>query len=292
MKTFLLSVVLIFFSACNHLFFYPDSVEYSHPSDRHLVVDEHWLQSSSGNKLHLWRIRAPNISSVRASVLHFHGNAQNMSAHLAFVEWLTAHGYELVTFDYSGYGRSEGKADRHALIQDSISVLRWWQETSPALPRFVVAQSLGVALATWALSSADDVSVSGLVLDSGFASYRGLARKKLASVWLTWLLQWPLSFLISDEYSPIERAGQLSLPVLVFHSANDPVVPRLAGRELYEALTAADKQWILVKEAGHTLAMVGKEAKFHRRLILDFFGRLSKEWVLHERSVAGETQAQ
>jgi hypothetical protein len=54
--------------------------------------------------------------------------------------------------------------------------------------------------------------------ESTFASYRGIAREKLANFWLTWPLQVPLSWAVDDDYSPVDAIGRVSpIPVLIIH---------------------------------------------------------------------------
>ena len=40
----------------------------------------------------------------KGTVLFLHGNAQNISAHIAAVHWLPKAGYNLLLLDYRGYG--------------------------------------------------------------------------------------------------------------------------------------------------------------------------------------------
>lgn len=47
-------------------------------------------------------------STARGTVLHFHGNAANISNHVLQVEWLPDRGFNLLVFDYRGYGISQG----------------------------------------------------------------------------------------------------------------------------------------------------------------------------------------
>ena len=46
----------------------------------------------------------------KATVLHLHGNAANISNHLPLVAWLPARGYNVLMIDYRGFGRSAGQA--------------------------------------------------------------------------------------------------------------------------------------------------------------------------------------
>ena len=78
--------------------------------------------------------------------------------------------------------------------------------------------------------------LKALVLDGVPASYRDMARYTLANVWLTWPLQMPLSWLMPDGDSAITAIPQLAgLPVLLYQSLDDEVVPLSNGVRLYQA---------------------------------------------------------
>ena len=100
-----------------------------------------------------------------------------------------------------------------------------------------------------------------------------MARAKLAGVWLSWPLQWPLSFLVSDHLSPRDHAARVTIPVLDFHSKGDPVVPYALGRELFDSLGAKDKKWIAVDPPSH-IGAFGVEDDTYREAALEFIREL------------------
>ena len=68
------------------------------------------------------------------------------------------------------------------------------------------------------------------------ASYRDMARYTLANVWLTWPLQVPLAWLMPDGDSAITSMPALAgLPILLYQSIDDEVVPLSNGVRLYQA---------------------------------------------------------
>ncbi|MEN9808500.1 MAG: hypothetical protein RLZZ488_67 [Pseudomonadota bacterium] len=218
-------------SACNSLFYQPDKFIYSLPQQITPAYEEFRISSGTNDeKLNVWKFqsRRPRIGTV----VHFHGNAQNMSAHVWFVAWLIDAGFDVVTFDYRGYGESDGTANRKNTIEDGKSVLRWISQQPDNAPIFVIGQSLGGAVAYSALAQLDpQPPVRAIIIESSFVSYRQLARRKLASFFLTWPLQWPLSFLVTDQLSPSELSLKSRLPILFVHGTHDGVVPYSEGVE-------------------------------------------------------------
>ncbi|UPT75825.1 MAG: alpha/beta hydrolase [Elusimicrobiota bacterium] len=119
----------------------------------------------------------------------------------------------------------------------------------------------------------------GVILDSTFSSYRRVARGKLGSFWLTWPFQYPLTWgLVSDRWAPARLiARRKPVPLLMFHSTGDPVVPYAEGRRLYE-LAPGPKEFWKIEGTGHTEAMFAKGAQY-RRPILEWLERALESGV-------------
>ncbi|MCC2657786.1 MAG: alpha/beta hydrolase [Panacagrimonas sp.] len=237
---------------CTSVFLQPDHVR--HFPDRNLATpaDDVWITAADGSRLHA--LFLPAQREPRAAVLFLHGNAENVSSHVYAVNWLPAEGYSVLALDYRGYGRSEGAAGVDAIHEDAQSALEWLAAREPGrdAPLIVYGQSLGgsVALRLAAATPLRDRIVA-VVAESAFASYRGIAREKLAQAWLTWPLQWPLSLLISDRRSAIDVVDRISpIPLLLIHGQRDTIVDAAHSQRLYDAARDPKALW-LIPEGRH-----------------------------------------
>lgn len=263
-------LISLLLSGCNHLFYQPHKEIYLTPAKVKLTYEPLTIDTVDGERLQAWLIPsqvAPagdadskskslaikSAAKPKATILHFHGNGENMSTHFLFVGWLALHGYDVMTFDYRGYGESSGEATRAGLLLDAEAAIKAAAARSDKL--VIIAQSLGGAVALPAIARLNPASLKLLVLDSTFASYRDVARQVLNRVWLTWPFQYPLSWLISDELSPLEFAGAIKTPVLMLHSPQDPVVPFRGSEDLYERLGSQKKDFWKVDGKQHTEAL-------------------------------------
>ena len=203
-------------------------------------------------------------------VVQFHGNGENMTSHYLFVYWLALEGYDVFAFDYRGYGASGGKKSISGAVADGAAAIAAARKRAGGSSGRIVVlgQSLGGAIALASLEKDGGEGVKGVVLDSTFSSYRGVAQEKLGHLWLTWPLQWPLSrLLISDRYAPYKLIGRRKpVPLLVMHCENDPVVPYAQGRALYDA-AAAPKEFWKIAGSGHTEALGNRGAQYRRPLV-------------------------
>jgi uncharacterized protein len=251
---------------CNGLFYQPLASQVLTPTKFELDYREGSVPS--GNEtLAYWVISSSKERATRGTVVHFHGNAENMTTHFLYVAWLAEFGYRVVTFDYRGYGKSSGTPTRAGVVADGVAMLQFAVATWPDEPLVVIAQSIGGAIAVPAIVAAK-VRPHLLVLDSTFASYRHIARQKLDSIWLTWALQYPLSYLVSDELSPIDSAAEIRCPVISIHGTDDRIVPIEHGRALFAKVGSQSKEWWEIPQGEHTSAFAIENPEYRNRLLM------------------------
>ena len=261
-------VPLLAAGCVNGLFYHPTRVTYQTPSELGMAYEHVEFASADGTRLAGWFV--PARGKPGGTVIHFHGNAQNMSAHLTFVAWLQAEGFNLFTFDYRGYGQSEGHPDREGVYEDSVAALRYIG-SRPDIDQdrlLVYAQSLGGANAVAALAQDDGPRVRAIVLDSVFYSYRSIVRDKIAMVPVVSLLRWPLSFMIvGNAHSPSRSVGKLpEVPILFIHGTEDSVVPYHHSVDLYNHAEEPKALWT-VEGGRHGDAMLRTDEPYRKALV-------------------------
>lgn len=235
-----LLIVSLWLGGCSGLLFYPEPGLPFTPERAGLEYRDIDLRAADGTRLHAWWLPVKPGVELKGTVLHLHGNGGNLAWHLGGAYWLPEQGYQVLMLDYRGYGLSEGKPSLPAVYQD-IDAAFAWLEQAPEVqgkPLILLGQSLGGALAVHYLAQHPQrrEALQSMVLDGVPASYRSVARHALSTSWLTWPLQVPLSWLVPDSDSAIHGiAGLEGLPLLIYHSVDDAVVPLSNGRRLYQA---------------------------------------------------------
>lgn len=239
MRILLLALFLVL-QGCSTWLFYPVKGLPITPEKAGLAYRDVWLQAADGTRLHAWWLPAKEGVEVKGTVLHLHGNGGNLAWHLGGSYWLPEQGYQVLLLDYRGYGLSEGEPLLPELYQDIDAAFAWLGQAPEVQgkPLVLLGQSLGGALAVHYLAEHADsrAKLHALVLDGVPASYREVGRYALGNAWLTWPLQIPLSWLVPDGDSAIRAMPQLTgVPMLIYHSLDDDVVPLANGVRLYQA---------------------------------------------------------
>lgn len=106
----------------DRLFYHPDSTIYYTPAQLNLRHEDVRFVARDGVRLHGWWLPALTPRPL-GTIVHFHGNAANISNHILAAYWLPAAGYHVFMFDYRGYGQSEGSPTRRGTIADGHAAL-------------------------------------------------------------------------------------------------------------------------------------------------------------------------
>jgi len=210
-------------SLLNALLYFPSRAIIETPEGAGLEYRDLALEADDGERLHGWWVSARTDSL--GHLLLFHGNAGNVGDRVLHAALLTATGFDVLLFDYRGYGRSSGRPSEEGTYRDARAALRCLLEQPGVDPArvFFLGESLGGAVA---LDLALERPPAGLVLLSAFTGIRELGR-----------LHYPFvpAALVPDAYPTLRRIHELRAPLLVLHGDRDDIVPIAHGSALFEA---------------------------------------------------------
>ena len=176
-----------------------------------------------------------------------------------------ADGFDVVSYDSRGHGRSEGVCtlgDRESLdVAAAVAYAR-----TKGLPVVLVGASMGaVAVLRYAASSGSEVAgseVAGVVSVSAPASWR--VRRCPRSVLLYILTRTALGRYHARRHvgvrvaatwtgpaAPIELMGRISVPVSIIQGESDPYIARADAAAIHEACASRWKRLDVVPGMGH-----------------------------------------
>ncbi len=235
-------LTLVGCSNLTSLFFYPQQSYRVTPDFFGLEWRSIEHQTVDAVKLTSWYLPAQGESL--GTVLFMHGNAQNISTHIAGVKWLPKAGYNVFLLDYREYGLSEGVAKLPQVLLDIDSALAWVVKHDQDKPIFLLGQSIGAALtAAYVPQSVYKAHIDGVILDACLLGYEEMAREAMSRHWLTWPLMLP-TYLLPNGQDPQDHIANISpVPLMMMHSPDDQTIPYQQGKALYD-LAKQPKQWI------------------------------------------------
>jgi fermentation-respiration switch protein FrsA (DUF1100 family) len=258
------------YGAFNRVFYHPNSNVYATPDETTNGCEEVEFPSGDGTLLHGWFLPAAGGRAL-ATVVHYHGCCNNLTHDLPFFDWLTDEGFNVLAFDYRGYGRSQGKPSRKGVFLDSLAALDFVRRRQDVDPGrlLVFGQSLGGAIALAAVGEGDRAGILGIAVEGTFHSYRAVVNSKMSNTRITYPLA---SLIVTDPHAPKATVGSLPpIPLLIFHGDADKVIAVEHGRALRE-LAGDPKRYVEVPGGEHLDTFLAHDG-VHRRELAAFFKR-------------------
>ena len=225
--------------------FHPDRMtaqERKTPAEGAEIV---WFNSADGTRLNGWFFES-QLKPAVATIVFCHGNGGNITS----VGWMgqrfAKHGFNVLLFDYRGYGASEGVvADESGLYADGDAAVAYLVNKKGVRPEQIIlyGQSLGT---TVAVDVASRGNYGALVVESGLSSASSVAASALP-----WLPAW-LHFLGRNRFESARKIANVKSPVLIAHGDPDGTIPTDEGRRLFAAANEP-KKLLIVPGAGHVV---------------------------------------
>ena len=171
----------------------------------------------------------------KKTIMYCHGNAEDLTAIDGRFDALVADGYTVATFDYPGYGLSDGTPDEEGCYRNAYRLYDWLISNRVFSPNdiIVVGYSIGSGVATKVAASR---KVGGLWLEAAYLSApRAVTRIRLLFV---------------DSFPSIDTIRRVECPIVMLHGTADSVIPYSQGCRLYD-VAPTPKWFVPIDGAGH-----------------------------------------
>jgi uncharacterized protein len=204
------------------------------------------LVNVGSDTTHGWLIQA---DESRGTVLFSHGNAGTIAYRLDSAAVFRDLGFNVLLYDYGGYGRSTGSPTEKRCNADVRAMWSHLTEERGTEPERVVlfGRSLGSGPT---IDLAAEVEPGALIIENAFLSAVHMARRSLPIV--------PAGLLLQHRFENDKKIGQVRAPVLAIHSPEDEIVPYAHGQALYE-LASEPKQFLEIRGDHNSGFMVSGE---------------------------------
>ena len=153
---------------------------------------------------------------------------------------LHAAGFNVLAFDYRGFGRNAGTPSEAGVYEDALTAYRHLTRQLDVAPERIIlgGRSLGSAVA---IELATRVPSGGLLLLSAIDSVPATASR-----FYFWA---PVSLLTSQRFDSMVKAPRVTIPVLQVHAPGDFLVPIDAARALFRQFPG--RKMMLELTGGH-----------------------------------------
>jgi pimeloyl-ACP methyl ester carboxylesterase len=163
----------------------------------------------------------------RPTILFCHGNSGNVSNRNYMVKLCKMLNQNLILFDYSGYGLSEGEPRTRRIMKDGEKVLEWTLKRVDKKNLIIWGESLGGSIASYLASKN---KCSKLVLFATFASLNDLAFNPDMNYFMK-----AIQMFLNIFVHPLPTKDWLKetqVPTLVVHSEDDELISIEHARRL------------------------------------------------------------
>ena len=196
---------------------------YRTPAENGWPFEDVW-RDVGDERTHGWFIPALAEKS-KGVVLFSHGNAGNIADRLESVAIFRGMNYDVLVYDYGGYGHSTGAPSEKRCYEDIRAMWRYLVENRGAAASSIVlfGRSLGAGPTC---QLATEVEARAVILESAFRSVPRMAQDLYRI--------FPGKLLTRDRFANEDKVGRLRSRVLFVHSPDDEIIPFAHGKWLFE----------------------------------------------------------
>lgn len=192
----------------------------------HMPHEELYFEVAQGVKLHALYF---TVEEPKGVVFYVHGNAGSLNDWGTLAEFYQRQQYDLLMFDYRGFGKSDGNISSEAQFFADAQILydfalRHYPEEQIVIEGF----SIGTATAS---KLAAEHNPRHLVLKAPYYTLGALVKSKFPFL-PTSLLKYP--------FQTVEYLQAVNCPITLFHGTADELIPYENGVRLAQDVAAAE----------------------------------------------------
>lgn len=204
-----IAICLIYYIVQEKVIFYPEVLDPAHRyvyDGNFVEVNYYPAKDVIINALHF------KAESAKGVVFYFHGNAGSLATWGDVASQFIENGYDLLIYDYRGYGKSRGEQSQQNMFADAQYIYQQLKTQFKEEKIILYGRSIGTGVA---VNTAANNNPGILILESSFYSMKDLAHK-LFPFLPTFLLKYPMR---TDR-----KILQVSCPIYLFHGTNDDII--------------------------------------------------------------------
>lgn len=233
-KFTIISIAGLYILLCFFVYFFADKIAYPAPKSSYQInglKNLHFIKTKSDKKICTIFLKSNKSKNL---IIYSHGNGEDIGEIYQRLKKINSLGFNVIAYDYYGYGLSEGKMSA-----------KFVPEIADAVWDFAISKNFdaeNITIMGYSMGSAPSCYLAAnknpkaLIISSGFASaFQTIFPKN------------PLPWNMLNNASFVK---QTKCPILIFHGKKDRIVPYWNAKILYKA-SNEPKFFVSVKDAGH-----------------------------------------
>ena len=183
-----------------------------------------FFKTAGGVKLHGFYFKKPG---AKYTFILNHGQGGNIGAHMGLVKTVLLNNQSVLTYDYEGYGISDGAPSLAGLLEDGKAAFDFLVQQKGISPKEIIeyGASMGTGVAsTIALTK----GAAAVILIAPYTSMNELAKQKFPYLGLYHDVFFPRPDIGCESFVRYNR----SVPVLIIHVEKDDTIPLSHSLEL------------------------------------------------------------
>lgn len=191
------------------LIFFPETLSQDYQYDFEHDFEEVNYPVAENITLNALHFKADNPKGI---VFYSHGNAGNLSRWSYVAEVFLKNNYDLLVYDYRGYGKSNGSISESNFYQDAMYIYEQLVSDYGEDHIVVYGRSIGTGIAT---KVASEFKPKHLILESPYYSLPDLTKE---------IFPFMPSFLLRYKFRNDQMIQSVKCPITIFHGIDDEVI--------------------------------------------------------------------
>lgn len=227
------SLFFIYACLCIYAYFFTDRIIFL-PQPSSYEDSNRILKLTTKDGAKISAVYLPN-PQAKFTILYSHGNAEDLGDIQFVLEELRNLGFAVFSYDYRGYGTSQGKPTETTTYKDIDAAYNYLTQQLGVNPKKIILYGRSVGGGP-SVDLASRKPVGGLILENTFVS--------------TFRVATQITIVPFDKFNNIAKIKKVRSPILIMYGKADRVIPFWHGEKLFA--TANEPKRVLVSEtAGH-----------------------------------------
>lgn len=194
------------------------------------------LELSDETKIHAALFQPEEGTPIKATIFHHAGNGMSLNdSQKHFYKPLLQEGYQVVSYERRGYGKSTGKANNsQTLMRDANEIFDQVVKFDEVKDSKVIVwgTSIGGIFAT-ANAAARNNEISGLIIESAFSSFPDVGKVYAGEVGLQ-NFKFVIPLIVNNDFPTNREIKKIDKPVVIIHSVEDKKIPFQFAENIFE----------------------------------------------------------